>query len=114
LAFLLEKNNKGNIVAKKSVIYRQKKREYLVERFSERRRILKEAAYDVNATPKARWEAQQKLQKMSRNTSAVRLRNRCQITGRGRGVYRMFGLSRSVLRFHAMRGELPGIMKSSW
>lgn len=100
-------------MAKKSVIYRQKKRERLVKQFAEKRKALKASAYDHSISAKARWEAQQKLQKMPRDTSAVRLRNRCEKTGRGRGVYRMFNLSRSVLRFHAVRGELPGIMKSS-
>ena len=101
-------------MAKKSVIYRQKKRERLVKQFAEQRKALKAIAYDHNASAKTRWEAQQKLQKMPRDTSAVRLRNRCQKTGRGRGVYRMFGLSRSVILFHAKQGDFPGIMKSSW
>ena len=101
-------------MAKKSVIYRQKKREKLVQQFAEKRKALKASADDTKVSPKDRWEAQKKLQKMAKDTSPVRLRNRCQITGRGRGVYRMFGLSRSMLRLHAMRGELPGIRKSSW
>lgn len=101
-------------MAKKSVIYRQKKREHLVAKWSEKRAALKASAYDPTISTKLRWEAQQKLQRLPKDSSSVRLRNRCQITGRGRGVYSMFGLSRSVLRLHAMRGELPGIMKSSW
>ncbi len=101
-------------MAKKSIIMRQKKREYLVAKYAEKRAKLKSILRTSDVSKKEFWEAQRQLQLLPRDSSPVRLRNRCQLTGRPRGVYRMFGLSRSVLRLHAMRGELPGVMKSSW
>jgi small subunit ribosomal protein S14 len=105
-------------VAKKSVINRQKKREKIVAKYAERRKELKSALRAMQLDPQRSvreyWDTQRKLQSLPRDSATVRLRRRCQLTGRGRGVYRMFGLSRSVLRLHAMRGELPGVMKSSW
>lgn len=101
-------------MAKKSVIARQKKRERLVVKYAEKRAQLKEILRNPQTSVKDYWDAQRKLQALPRDSARVRLRNRCQLTGRPRGVYRMFGLSRSVLRLHAMRGELPGVVKSSW
>lgn len=101
-------------MAKKSVIMRQKKREFTVKKYAAKRAELREIIYSVKASREERWLAQQKLQLLPRNSSPVRLRNRCRLTGRPRGVYRHFGLSRSMLRLHAMRGELPGLVKSSW
>lgn len=101
-------------MAKKSVIARQKKRERLVVKYAEKRAQLKEILRNPKTSVKDYWDAQRKLQALPRDSARVRLRNRCQLTGRPRGVYRMFGLSRSVLRLHAMRGELPGVVKSSW
>jgi small subunit ribosomal protein S14 len=89
-------------MAKKSWIARQKKRERLVAKYAAKRRRLKEQG-DHEA-----------LQKLPRNASPVRLRNRCQITGRSRGYIRMFGISRIVFRNFAREGKIPGIRKASW
>ncbi len=101
-------------MAKKSVIMRQQKRELIVKKYAERRIALKEIVLNPKASDEERWAAQQKLQLLPRDSSPVRLRNRCRLTGRPRGVYRQFGLSRSMLRLYAMKGDLPGIVKSSW
>lgn len=101
-------------MAKTSVIARQKKRERVVAKYALRRTQIKAIIQDPKSSVEECWQAQQKLQALPRNASPVRLRNRCRITGRARGVYRMFGLSRCMLRLYAMRGELPGLMKSSW
>ena len=101
-------------MAKKSVIARQKKREVMVKKYSLIRIQLKEIIYNPKLSNEDRWNAQQKLQSLPRDSSPVRLRNRCRLTGRPRGVYRQFGLSRSMLRLYAMKGDLPGIVKSSW
>lgn len=101
-------------MAKTSVVMRQKKRERIVAKYAQQRAQLKAIIRDLKLSGEVRWQAQQKLQGLPRNASPVRLRNRCQITGRPRGVYRMFGLSRSMIRLYAMRGELPGLKKSSW
>ncbi|MES2998725.1 MAG: 30S ribosomal protein S14 [Pseudomonadota bacterium] len=101
-------------MAKKSVIARQKKREVMVKKYSLIRTQLKEIIDNPKLSDEDRWNAQQKLQSLPRDSSPVRLRNRCRLTGRPRGVYRQFGLSRSMLRLYAMKGDLPGIVKSSW
>lgn len=101
-------------MAKKSVIMRQKKRELIVKKYALRRAELKEIIYSVKASDEDKWLAQQKIQLLPRDSSPVRLRNRCRLTGRPRGVYRHFGLCRNMLRFYAMKGELPGLVKSSW
>ena len=89
-------------MARKSLIARQKRRERLVKKYSELRKELK-ANGDYAA-----------LQKLSRDSSATRLNNRCNVTGRVRGYYRKFGLSRLVFRELALQGKIPGIVKSSW
>lgn len=101
-------------MAKKSVIMRQKKRELSVKKYAEKRAELKRIIYSVTASNEEKWLAQQKIQSLPRDSSAVRLRNRCRLTGRPRGVYRHFGLCRNMLRLYAMKGELPGLVKSSW
>lgn len=101
-------------MAKKSVIMRQKKREFIVKKYAVKRAEFKEIIHSVKASDEEKWLAQQKLQLLPRDSSAVRLRNRCRLTGRPRGVYRHFGLSRNMLRLYAMKGELPGLVKSSW
>lgn len=101
-------------MAKKSVIARQKKREATVKRYAEKRAKLKATIVDQTASAEDRWAAMVALQKMPRNASKVRLVNRCSLTGRPRGVFRKFMLSRNMLRIVAMRGEVPGIVKSSW
>ena len=89
-------------MARKSLIARQAKRERLVEKFAQKRKELKEQG-DFEG-----------LQALPKNSSPVRLRNRCLTTGRPRGYYRKFGMSRLLLRELALRGEIPGIKKSSW
>jgi small subunit ribosomal protein S14 len=101
-------------MAKKSVIMRQKKRELIVKKYAIKRAELKEIIYSPNTSDEDKWLAQQKIQLLPRDSSSVRLRNRCRLTGRPRGVYRHFGLSRNMLRLYAMKGELPGLVKSSW
>jgi small subunit ribosomal protein S14 len=85
-------------MAKKSVIMRQKKRELIVKKYALRRAELKEIIYSVKASDEDKWLAQQKIQLLPRDSSPVRLRNRCRLTGRPRGVYSHFGLSRNMLR----------------
>jgi small subunit ribosomal protein S14 len=101
-------------MAKKSMVARENKRARIVAKYAAKRAKLKEAIADVNATDDARWEAQVALQKLPRNASPVRQQRRCQITGRPHGVYRKFGLCRNKLREAAMRGDVPGLVKSSW
>ena len=101
-------------MAKKSMVARENKRARTVAKYAEKRARLKETIADVNATDDARWEAQIALQKLPRNASPVRQQRRCQITGRPHGVYRKFGLCRNKLREAAMRGDVPGLVKSSW
>lgn len=101
-------------MAKTAMVQRQKKREKLVERHAAKRAALKAQLKDPNLEPAQRLELQQKLQKLPRNSSPVRLNNRCNETGRPRGYYRKFGLARNALRAAAMRGDVPGLRKSSW
>ena len=101
-------------MAKLAVKLRDKKRRKTVEKFKARRAALLEIIYDSRASDEARDEARAKLQKLPRDASPVRLRNRCALTGRPRGVYRKFGLGRNKLRELAMRGEVPGVIKASW
>lgn len=89
-------------MARKSLIAREDKRRKLVDKYAALRKELKE---------KGEYE---ELQKLPKNSSPVRLRNRCQMTGRSRGYYRKFGISRLVLREMASKGEIPGLKKSSW
>jgi small subunit ribosomal protein S14 len=101
-------------MAKTSIIERQKKREVTVKKYAKKRAELKAIILDVNLSDDDRWEAQLSLQKLPRNASPVRLRNRCALTGRPRGVYRKFGLGRNKLREATMRGDVPGLRKASW
>jgi small subunit ribosomal protein S14 len=101
-------------MAKKSMVARENKRARTVAKYAAKRAELKKTIADVNATDDARWEAQMALQKLPRNASPVRQQRRCQITGRPHGVYRKFGLCRNKLREAAMRGDVPGLVKSSW
>jgi small subunit ribosomal protein S14 len=100
-------------MAKKSMIARDVKRRKLVDRFAAKRAALKQA-FDEAADPMERLEIHRKIQALPRNSALVRLRNRCWATGKPRGVYRDFGLCRNQLRERAHRGELPGVVKSSW
>ena len=101
-------------MAKLSVKLRDKFRRQTVEKFKAKRAALFEIIHNVKASDEDRDAARAKLQKLPRNASPSRLRNRCAITGRPRGVYRKFGLGRSKLRDLAMRGEVPGVIKASW
>lgn len=101
-------------MAKTSIIEREYKRAHMVNKYAAKRVQLKEMINNINLSDEERWEAQQKLQKLPRNSSPVRKRNRCRLTGRPRGVYRKFGLARNMLRIYAMRGEIPGLVKASW
>jgi len=101
-------------MAKTSLIEREKKRELTVKKYAKKRAEIKAIIADVNASDDARWEAQLQLQKLPRNASPSRLRNRCNITGRPRGVYRKFGICRNKLREATMRGDVPGLRKASW
>lgn len=101
-------------MAKKSMIAREKKRTQMVAKYAVKRAALRAILSDVDAADEEKWEAQMKLQKLPRDASPVRGRRRCQITGRPHGVYRKFGLCRNKLREAAMRGDVPGLVKSSW
>ncbi|MBI4356906.1 MAG: 30S ribosomal protein S14 [Gammaproteobacteria bacterium] len=101
-------------MARTSVIERQLKREKLVAKYKEKRLKLKLILRDLTLTPEERMSAEAKFQKLPRDSSPVRLRNRCAETGRGRGYYRKFGLSRTKVREAGMRGEIPGLVKASW
>lgn len=101
-------------MAKKALINREQKRRDLVEKFAAKRAALFATINDQNASEEDRFAARQKLQLLPRNTSPVRLRNRCSVTGRPRGVFRKFGLGRNKLREAAMRGDIPGMAKASW
>lgn len=101
-------------MAKLSMKNREQKRIALVKKFKAKRDALRAKAKDLSLTEDERETARLSLQKMPRDSSPSRVRNRCRITGRTRGVYRKFGLSRSKLRKAAMRGDVPGLVKASW
>ncbi|MEJ2609791.1 MAG: 30S ribosomal protein S14 [Candidatus Thiodiazotropha sp.] len=101
-------------MAKKSMIAREVKRARTVSRFYAKRSELKALIKNPNSSFEEIEQATLKLQKMPRDASPARKRNRCQITGRPHGVYRKFGLCRNKLREAAMRGDVPGLVKASW
>jgi len=101
-------------MAKTSVVNRDKKRRDTVKKFAARRKQLFEIANNQKLSTEERFAAREKLQKLPRDASPVRLRNRCALTGRPRGVYRKFGLGRGKLRILALHGEVPGVIKASW
>lgn len=101
-------------MAKTCMIERDKKRAKLEKQFAAKRAKLLEVARDRNADPAEIFEANMKLAKLPRNSAKIRKRNRCALTGRSRGVHRKFKLCRNMLREKASRGELPGVVKSSW
>jgi small subunit ribosomal protein S14 len=101
-------------MAKLSVINRDLKRRETVKKFAVKRAALLATAGNLKLTEEERYLARQKLQALPRNSSQVRLRNRCALTGRPRGVFSKFGLGRTKLREFAMRGEIPGVIKASW
>ncbi len=101
-------------MAKVSMINREKKRTKLVGKFANKRTELKAIIADPEVGFEEKQQAMFSLQKLPRDSSPVRQRNRCQITGRPRGFYRKFGLSRNMLRQATMRGDVPGLRKASW
>lgn len=101
-------------MAKKAMVEKQKRRERIVKRYRERRLELKKKILDPNFDHEAKLEAIDKLNKMPKNSSGVRLRNRCQITGRPRGYLGKFKLSRICFREMANTGLIPGVVKASW
>ncbi len=101
-------------MAKLALINREEKRRKMVKKFAAKRAELFAIVNDIQAGEEERSDARAKLERLPRDSSPVRLRNRCKLTGRPRGTYRKFGLARSKLREIAMRGEIPGITKASW
>lgn len=101
-------------MAKLALINREAKRRKTVAKYAAKRAELNALVNDQKLSDEDRMAAREKLQKLPRNSTAVRLRNRCQLTGRPRGVFRKFGLARNKLREIAMRGEIPGLTKASW
>ena len=101
-------------MAKTSMMMRELKRAKLVEKYAARRAELKAKILDASLPGEERMAAMQALQQLPRDSSPVRKRNRCGITGRPKGYYRRFGLGRNKLREFAMRGEIPGLRKASW
>jgi small subunit ribosomal protein S14 len=101
-------------MAKISMIEREKKRAQLVKKYTAKRAELKALIKNPNTSDEERMAAVEQLQKLPRDSSPVRQRNRCRISGRPHGYYRKFGLARNKLREAAMRGDIPGLVKSSW
>jgi len=101
-------------MAKTSSIEKNKRRQKLAKRFDVKRKRLKAVANDMNLTPEERFAARLKLSELPRNSSPDRYRLRCEVTGRPRGNYRKFRLSRIALRDLASTGQVPGMVKSSW
>ena len=101
-------------MAKKSAIERNQKRVRLSKRYAAKRAALKAQMRDKTISPEDRFQAMLKLAELPRNSSKVRVRLRCQLSGRPRGNYRKFNLSRSALRDLSSRGQVPGMVKSSW
>ena len=101
-------------MAKLSQINRNKKREKMVAQFAAKRAALKAVANNEKVPPEERFAARLKLAELPRNSSKTRIRNRCELTGRPRAVYRKFKLSRIALRELASTGQIPGMVKSSW
>jgi small subunit ribosomal protein S14 len=101
-------------MAKLALINREQKRRKTVAKYAARRAALLAIMNDAKRSEEERTEARATFERLPRNASPVRLRNRCKMTGRPRGVFRKFGLGRNKLREIAMRGEIPGVIKASW
>ncbi len=101
-------------MAKTSAIEKNNRRRKLVQRYAKKRADLKAIAKDASRPPEERFSARLKLAKLPRNSSPVRVRNRCNLTGRPRGFHRKFQLSRIALRELGSQGQIPGLVKSSW
>tara|TARA_B100000029_G_scaffold179102_1_gene176439 strand:- start:2 stop:307 length:306 start_codon:yes stop_codon:yes gene_type:complete len=101
-------------MAKLSSVQKNLNRLKLIEKFSNKRKVLKKQIMDKTISIEERLKLQNKLNDLPRNSANIRYRNRCKLTGRTRGVYRKFGLSRIKIRELSMSGDLPGMVKSSW
>lgn len=101
-------------MAKLALINREEKRRALVAKFANKREALLNVINDNSLSDAERYEARLKLQSLPRNANPTRLRNRCQLTGRPRGVFRKFGLCRNKIRELAFEGQIPGVIKASW
>jgi small subunit ribosomal protein S14 len=101
-------------MAKKSMVAREVKRQALVEKYAAKRKQLKDIANDEDKPMEERFKARLKLAKLPRNSSPTRLHNRCQLTGRPKAYYRKLKMSRIMLRDLASKGQIPGMVKSSW
>lgn len=101
-------------MAKKSMIARNDKRKRLVEKYAAKRAELKGILSDPESSDEEFYQAQRKLSKLPRNSSKIRIKNRCNVTGRPRAYIRRFGLSRITFRELALEGKIPGVTKSSW
>ncbi len=101
-------------MSKLCIMKREKRRLRLSKKFFLKRMSLRKIINDIESSMKAKELAQKKMQKLPRDSSKCRLRNRCWKTGRGNGVYKFVGLCRNMFRYHAMRGDIPGIRKASW
>lgn len=101
-------------MAKTCMVMREKKRTKLVKKYAAKRKELKAIVLSTKSSYEEKMAAQAKLQKLPRDASPTRQRNRCVLTGRARGVYRKFGLGRHKLREATMRGDVPGLRKASW
>jgi small subunit ribosomal protein S14 len=101
-------------MAKASVVNREKKRQRMVKKYAAKRAELKTKITNMELSEEERSEAKVALNKLPRDSSPSRLRNRCSLTGRPHGYYRKFGLGRNKLREAAMRGDVPGLVKASW
>ena len=101
-------------MAKKAMLEREKKRQQLVDKYAAKRAALKEIANDEERPMEERFKARLKLAKLPRNSSATRLHNRCQVSGRPKAYYRKLKMSRIALRDLASEGKIPGMVKSSW
>lgn len=101
-------------MAKTAVINRDQKRRLTVKKYAKKRAELEAIIHGARVSDENRAAARRKLEQLPRDSSPTRLRNRCTLTGRPRGVFRKFGLGRNKLREIAMRGEIPGVVKASW
>ena len=101
-------------MAKTSQINRDERRKKLITKYAERRAALRKKLKDQNASIDDKLEAQKKFSKLPRNSCPTRLKRRCKVSGRARGYYRKFGISRIALRDLGLKGQLPGVRKSSW
>jgi small subunit ribosomal protein S14 len=101
-------------LAKLSQVLRDQRRIKLIEKYAEKRAELRKRLNDPNVSMEEKFEIQEAFAKLPRNSCPTRLKRRCKITGRARGYYRKFGMSRIAFREMALKGQLPGVRKSSW